>query len=170
MGILDRFSLTGKTALVTGAGRGLGQGMALALAEAGADIAIAELDLPAAEETAAEVGKRGRKALSFKADVTDFDSVQAMFKSAVEEWGHLDILVNNAGYAQPDVGPGDERPGLGSHAGGGSEGRVPVLQGRRTVHDQAGGREDRQHRLHVLVPCEPGCRLLPTTTRPRPGW
>ncbi len=101
MGILDRFSLTGKTALVTGAGRGLGQGMALALAEAGADIAIAELDLPAAEETAAEVGKRGRKALSFKADVTDFDSVQAMFKSAVEEWGHLDILVNNAGFAQP---------------------------------------------------------------------
>jgi NAD(P)-dependent dehydrogenase (short-subunit alcohol dehydrogenase family) len=101
MGILDRFSLTGKTALVTGAGRGLGQGMALALAEAGADIAIAELDLPAAEETAAEVEKRGRKALSFKADVTDFDSVQAMFKSVVEEWGHLDILVNNAGYAQP---------------------------------------------------------------------
>jgi NAD(P)-dependent dehydrogenase (short-subunit alcohol dehydrogenase family) len=75
--------------------------MALALAEAGADIAIAELDLAAAEETAAEVGKRGRKALSFKADVTDFDSVQAMFKSAVEEWGHLDILVNNAGFAQP---------------------------------------------------------------------
>jgi NAD(P)-dependent dehydrogenase (short-subunit alcohol dehydrogenase family) len=101
MGILDRFSLTGKTALVTGAGRGLGQGMALALAEAGADIAIAELDLAAAEETAAEVGKRGRRALSFKADVTDFDSVQAMFKSVVEEWGHLDILVNNAGYAQP---------------------------------------------------------------------
>jgi NAD(P)-dependent dehydrogenase (short-subunit alcohol dehydrogenase family) len=101
MGILDRFSLTGKTALVTGAGRGLGQGMALALAEAGADIAIAELDLAAAEETAAEVGKRGRKALSFKADVTDFDSVQAMFKSVVEEWGHLDILVNNAGFAQP---------------------------------------------------------------------
>jgi NAD(P)-dependent dehydrogenase (short-subunit alcohol dehydrogenase family) len=101
MGILDRFSLSGKTALVTGAGRGLGQGMALALAEAGADIAIAELDLAAAEETAAEVGKRGRKALSFKADVTDFDSVQAMFKSVVEEWGHLDILVNNAGFAQP---------------------------------------------------------------------
>ena len=61
MGILDCFSLSGKTALVTGAGRGLGQGMALALAEAGADIAIAELDLPAAEDTAvwsASVGER----------------------------------------------------------------------------------------------------------------
>jgi len=101
MGILDRFSLTGKTALVTGAGRGLGQGMALALAEAGADIAIAELDLPAAEETAREVQTRGRKALSFKADVTAPADVEAMLSSAIQEWGRLDILVNNAGYAQP---------------------------------------------------------------------
>jgi NAD(P)-dependent dehydrogenase (short-subunit alcohol dehydrogenase family) len=75
--------------------------MALALAEAGADIAIAELDLPAAEETAAEVRKRGRKALPFKGDVTDFEGVESMFKSVIEEWGHLNILVNNAGYAQP---------------------------------------------------------------------
>jgi len=67
MGILEKFSLAGKAALVTGAGRGLGQGMALALAEAGADIAIAELDLTAAEETAAMVRERGRKALPFKA-------------------------------------------------------------------------------------------------------
>ncbi|MBP2672508.1 MAG: putative short-chain dehydrogenase, partial [candidate division NC10 bacterium] len=101
MGILDRFSLSGKTALVTGAGRGLGQGMALALAEAGADIAIAELDLPAAEETAGMIRERGRRALAFKSDVTDFEAVQAMFRSVIEEWKHLDILVNNAGYAQP---------------------------------------------------------------------
>ncbi|HYL82140.1 MAG TPA: SDR family oxidoreductase [Candidatus Acidoferrum sp.] len=101
MGILDKFSLTGKTALVTGAGRGLGQGMALALAEAGADIAIAELDLPAAEETATEVRKHGRKALPFKADVTVPEDVEAMVGSVFQEWGHLDILVNNAGYAQP---------------------------------------------------------------------
>ena len=74
MGILDRFSLSGKTALVTGAGRGLGQGMALALAEAGADIAIAELDLPAAEETAGMIRERGRRALAFKSDVTDFEA------------------------------------------------------------------------------------------------
>jgi NAD(P)-dependent dehydrogenase (short-subunit alcohol dehydrogenase family) len=101
MGILDKFSLAGKTALVTGAGRGLGQGMALALAEAGADIAIAELDLAAAEETGSLVRQRGRKALAFKADVTDFEGVQAMFASVVAEWGRFDILVNNAGYAQP---------------------------------------------------------------------
>jgi NAD(P)-dependent dehydrogenase (short-subunit alcohol dehydrogenase family) len=101
MGILDKFSLMGKTALVTGAGRGLGQGMALALAEAGADIAIAELDLPAAEETAEEVRKRGRKALPFKADVTDPGSVEAMVSGVITDWSRLDILVNNAGYAQP---------------------------------------------------------------------
>ncbi|HSC69741.1 MAG TPA: SDR family oxidoreductase [Candidatus Methylomirabilis sp.] len=101
MGILDKFSLTGKTALVTGAGRGLGQGMALALAEAGADIAIAELDLPAAEETAAEVRRHGRKALPFKADVTVPEDVGTMVGGVLQEWGHLDILVNNAGFAQP---------------------------------------------------------------------
>ncbi|MFI5341456.1 MAG: SDR family NAD(P)-dependent oxidoreductase [Candidatus Methylomirabilales bacterium] len=101
MGILDRFSLAGKTAIVTGAGKGLGQGMALALAEAGADVAIVELDIPAAEETAAEIRKRGRKALSIKADVTLPEEVGVMVDTVIQEWGHLDILVNNAGYAQP---------------------------------------------------------------------
>ena len=101
MGILDRFSLVGKTAVVTGAGKGLGQGMALALAEAGADVAIVELDMPAAEETAAEIRKRGRKALTIKADVTIPEEVAALVGSVVQEWGRLDILVNNAGYAQP---------------------------------------------------------------------
>lgn len=101
MGILEKFSLTGKTALVTGAGKGLGQGMALALAEASADIAIAELDMPAAEATAADIRKRGRKALTIKADVTIPEEVETMVSSVIQEWGRLDILVNNAGYAQP---------------------------------------------------------------------
>jgi len=101
MGILDRFSLAGKTAIVTGAGKGLGQGMALALAEAGADVAIVELDMPSAEETATEVRKRGRKAQSIKADVTLPEDVTVMVDTAIQEWGHLDILVNNAGFAQP---------------------------------------------------------------------
>jgi NAD(P)-dependent dehydrogenase (short-subunit alcohol dehydrogenase family) len=101
MGILDRFSLTGKVAVVTGAGKGLGQGMALALAEAGADVAIVELDMPAAEDTAAETRRRGHKALAIKADVTQPEEVAAMVAGVLQEWGHLDILVNNAGYAQP---------------------------------------------------------------------
>lgn len=101
MGILDRFSLAAKTAIVTGGGKGLGQGMALALAEAGADVAIAELDMPAAEETAAEIRKRGRQALTIQADVTSPEDVTAMVETVIREWGRLDILVNNAGYAQP---------------------------------------------------------------------
>lgn len=101
MGILDRFSLAGRTAIVTGAGKGLGQGMALALAEAGADVAIVELDMPSAEETAGEIQRRGRKALTIKADVTLPEEVAAMVETMIQEWGRLDILVNNAGYAQP---------------------------------------------------------------------
>jgi NAD(P)-dependent dehydrogenase (short-subunit alcohol dehydrogenase family) len=101
MGILDKFSLAGKKAIVTGAGKGLGQGMAIALAEAGADVAIVEIDMPSAEETAAEIRKLGRKALAIKADVTVPDEVASMVEAAVKEWGRLDILVNNAGYAQP---------------------------------------------------------------------
>ena len=101
MGILDRFSLAGKAALVTGAGKGLGQGMALALAEAGADIAIVEVDLPAAGETAAQIRERGRRVLTIQADVSVWEEVTAMVGTAIQEWGHLDILVNNAGYAQP---------------------------------------------------------------------
>jgi NAD(P)-dependent dehydrogenase (short-subunit alcohol dehydrogenase family) len=101
MGILDRFRLEGKTAVVTGAGKGLGQGMALALAEAGADVGVVEIDMPAAEESAAELRKLGRRALAIKADVTLWEEVTAMADAVIREWGRLDILVNNAGYAQP---------------------------------------------------------------------
>ena len=101
MGILDRFKLEGKAAVVTGAGKGLGQGMALALAEAGADVGVVEIDMPAAEESAAELRKLGRRALAIKADVTVWEEVTGMVDAVIKEWGRLDILVNNAGYAQP---------------------------------------------------------------------
>jgi len=101
MGILNRFSLAGKTSVVTGAGKGLGQGMALALAEAGADVAIVEIDMPSAEAAAADIRKLGRRTLTIKADVTLPEEVEAMVATVIQEWGRLDILVNNAGYAQP---------------------------------------------------------------------
>jgi NAD(P)-dependent dehydrogenase (short-subunit alcohol dehydrogenase family) len=101
MGILDRFSLAGKVAIVTGGGKGLGQGMALALAEAGADIGIVELDMPAAEETANQIRALGRQALVLQGDVTNFEEVQAFLDRTVQGLGRLDILVNNAGFAQP---------------------------------------------------------------------
>ncbi len=97
MGILDRFRLDGKTALVTGAGRGIGQGYAHALAEAGADVAIVDIDAEAAQRVAEEIRALGRRSLAIVADVTRKADVQRMVDTIVQEWGKLDIGVNNAG-------------------------------------------------------------------------
>jgi 2-deoxy-D-gluconate 3-dehydrogenase len=95
--ILDSFSLAGKKALVTGAGRGLGRSYALGLAEAGADVAV--LDVAAAADTAREIAALGRKTLSLEVDLlasgpAELDAVVAR---VVEELGGIDVLVNNAG-------------------------------------------------------------------------
>lgn len=97
MTILDRFRLDGKTALVTGGGQGIGQAYAHALAEAGADVAIVDLNPTTAEQVAAEVRERGRRALAIVADVTRAEDVQRMVDTIVAAWGKLDIGVNNAG-------------------------------------------------------------------------
>jgi 3-oxoacyl-[acyl-carrier protein] reductase len=89
--------LADRVALVTGGGRGIGRSLALALAEAGADVAIADIDLPAAEQVAAEVTALGRRSLAVEADVTSKAAVQAMVQAVVAGLGGLDILVNNAG-------------------------------------------------------------------------
>ncbi|HEY0535646.1 MAG TPA: SDR family NAD(P)-dependent oxidoreductase [Actinoplanes sp.] len=86
-------SLSGKVALITGAGHGLGAAYAKALAEAGADVALLDLDLPAAQRVAAEV----RRSLALHADVTDRRSVEAAVDATVAHFGGLDIVVNNAG-------------------------------------------------------------------------
>ncbi len=87
-----------KRALVTGGNTGIGQAIALHLAEAGADVAINYVAQPdAAQATAEEIKKRGRRALSLEADVTDTTAVDQMFAEAEKAWGGIDILVNNAG-------------------------------------------------------------------------
>jgi 7-alpha-hydroxysteroid dehydrogenase len=95
--ILDRFALTGKLAIVTGAGRGIGKGIALAFAEAGADLVCADQTESQVEATAAEVRALGRKALAIRCDVRDSGQVENMVNMARKEFGHIDILVNNAG-------------------------------------------------------------------------
>jgi sorbose reductase len=100
MGILERFSLAEKTALVTGAGQGIGKAYALALAEAGADVAIVDINLPTAQQTAAEVAALGRRSLALRVDVTEREAVQGMVRQVVEAWGRLDIGVNNAGIGR----------------------------------------------------------------------
>jgi 3-oxoacyl-[acyl-carrier protein] reductase len=92
--------LAGKTALVTGGGRGIGRGIVLEFAREGADVAINyRRDREAAEATAAEVRRLGRRAVALQADVAIYDAVEAMVASAVTELGKLDIVVANAGVA-----------------------------------------------------------------------
>ena len=99
MGILSRFSLEGKVALVTGGKRGLGKAMALGLADAGADVAVCSRVLADGELEAAanEVRQLGRRAVAIQADVTRKTDVERMVEQVVTELGAIDILVNNAG-------------------------------------------------------------------------
>ena len=93
--ILAKFSLAGKTAIVTGASRGLGQGMALALASAGADIVA--VDLLALDDTAAQIRVLGRQCVPVLANLTDRAAVPQVIATARQAFPHLDILVNCAG-------------------------------------------------------------------------
>jgi 3-oxoacyl-[acyl-carrier protein] reductase len=92
--------LSGKTAVVTGAGRGIGQAIALKLAEAGADIAVAELKEEFAAETVEKVTALGRKVKAYTVDVSDFTAVHDMIASVHADFEHVDILVNNAGITK----------------------------------------------------------------------
>src|SRR5574341_1319979 len=93
-------SLSGKVALVTGAAQGIGRDIALALAADGADVAICDVNLEAAQKTAAEIEAKGRKSLAIKANVAASADVTAMIDQVVEKLGKLDILVNNAGITR----------------------------------------------------------------------
>jgi len=89
------FSLTGKAAVVTGAGKGLGQAMTIALAQAGAD--IAGIDIIDTGETEEKVKEAGGKFFHINADLSKPDTMSAVAAKAVSAFGKVDILVNNAG-------------------------------------------------------------------------
>ena len=95
--VLDRFSLAGRVALVTGASSGLGAGFAVALAQAGADVVLAARRQDGLLAAGREVEKLGRSALAVPADVTDPEACRAVVLAAVGRFGRLDVLVNNAG-------------------------------------------------------------------------
>lgn len=90
------FDLTGKTAVVTGAGRGLGQGLSVGLAEAGADVALV-VNQTAPDETKAAVEKLGRRAVVIHADLGTEEGAEAVVQETLKAFGRVDILVNNAG-------------------------------------------------------------------------
>ena len=99
--MLERFRITDRVAVVTGAGRGIGAGSALAFAEAGADVAITARTESQLEEVAEQVRALGRRALVFPADVSDLDNLERLVEATVKEFGRLDVVVNNAGGTMP---------------------------------------------------------------------
>ena len=96
------FDLTGKTALITGAGSGFGRSIAAGLAEFGSQIAAADLDVKKAEETAQAAYIAGRRVMALEVDVAKPDSILRMVERAEQEFGKLEILVNCAGVSQHD--------------------------------------------------------------------
>ena len=101
---LDRFSLEGKVALVTGGSRGIGRAIALAFADAGADVAMSSRKLPDLEAVAEEIKARGRKSMALASHIAKIEDSQTLVAKVKSEWGRIDILVNNAG-TNPYYGP-----------------------------------------------------------------
>ncbi len=99
--ILDRFKLTDRVALVTGAGKGIGRGIALAFAEAGADVVVAARTASDLETTAEAVRDRGRRAHVVPTDVTQTEQLDRLVEETLSAYGRLDLLVNNAGGTAP---------------------------------------------------------------------
>src|SRR5262249_2010091 len=97
MTVAGLFDLSGKVAIVTGAGRGLGRTIALGLAQHGADVVAVSRTLAQVESVAGEVRALGRKALALRVDTSSKADVDAMVARSLEGWGRIDILVNNAG-------------------------------------------------------------------------
>jgi NAD(P)-dependent dehydrogenase (short-subunit alcohol dehydrogenase family) len=97
---LERFSLEGKTAIVTGGGTNLGRAMSCALARAGADIVVAARTRDPLSETVKEVESIGRRAIAVQTDVTNSGQVERLISTTIDTFGAVDILINNAGVAK----------------------------------------------------------------------
>ena len=90
----------GKIALVTGAGQGIGASIAIEMGRLGAAVAVVDINLENAEQTAASIRAAGGQAQAFATNVADADQVKSLFASVTEQFGGLDILVNNAGITR----------------------------------------------------------------------
>jgi 7-alpha-hydroxysteroid dehydrogenase len=108
--ILDRFGMTDKVAVVTGAGRGIGAATAIGLAEAGADVLISARSADQLATVAAQIEAAGRRAVVVPADLSDLEAVAGLVEKVERTFGRLDLVVNNVGGAMPrpflDTSPG----------------------------------------------------------------
>jgi 7-alpha-hydroxysteroid dehydrogenase len=99
--ILDRFQMTDKVAVVTGAGRGIGAATAIALAEAGADVLISARTVDQLGSVSAKIEATGRRAIAVPADLSDLEAVAELVDRVRDGFGRLDLVVNNVGGAMP---------------------------------------------------------------------
>ncbi|MCJ7736243.1 MAG: SDR family oxidoreductase [Anaerolineae bacterium] len=98
MGILEKFKLNDRVALVTGGSQGLGKAMASALAEAGTQLAIASRTVDRTRSAARELeATYGTKSRGYACDISSAEQVSALIAQVIAEFGHIDILINNAG-------------------------------------------------------------------------
>lgn len=97
--IPKEFDLSGRAALVTGAGRGIGKGIALVLAEGGCDVAVTALTQSHADAVAERIRQQGRRGLGIAADGTRLNAMESVAQQVLSEFGHLDVLVNCIGDA-----------------------------------------------------------------------
>ncbi len=102
------FDLSGRVALITGAGVGFGEAISLGFAEFGCDIAACDLTLENPKRTSERVRKLGRRSIALTANVSKPEDIFAMVDATVKEFGRLDILVNCAGIPQHD--PAESTP------------------------------------------------------------
>ncbi len=101
MNILDKFSLKGKTAIVTGAGGGIGRAICVAYAEAGAAVACVDLNLAHVTETVAAITAAGGRALAVECDVASEAATRTAVERTVAAYGSLHVLLNGAAGSDP---------------------------------------------------------------------
>ena len=90
------FDMTGRVALITGAGRGIGKGIALGLASYGCAVAIQDIELDVAQKVADEIKASGARALALGGDVGDLSLLEKWIEQTQSELGGLHVLINNA--------------------------------------------------------------------------
>lgn len=102
---MENRSLSGETAVVTGAAKGIGRAIAERLAADGAAVVVADIDAAGGKSTVERIREAGGEAAFVETDIRDEDAVAALFEATVERFGSLDTLVNNAGGSLDDDNP-----------------------------------------------------------------
>jgi 3-oxoacyl-[acyl-carrier protein] reductase len=95
--------VSGKIAVVTGGAQGIGEAISMTLAKEGASIAVVDVNLEKAQETAANIRKLGVDSEAYKADVSKTTEVEAIVDKIVDKFKRIDILVNNAGVTRDNL-------------------------------------------------------------------